>query len=121
MTSIPAVGVHIEKEHEAFPDDDPFHVHNDLGCFRLLKLTVPVATFREEVKTFPNGSLYTAATSFSCCSFDSYFHVEQNMQVVCQWPLIKNILLSAVFCVKMKESGFSERTIMRDLSGGMNR
>ncbi len=121
MTSILAVRVHIEKEHKAFPDDDPSHVHNDLGCLRLLELTVPAATFREEVKAFPDGCPDTVLAPFTRCSFDSYFHVEQNMQVVCQWLLIKNILLSAVFCVKMKESGFSEQTITRDLSGGMDR
>lgn len=64
MTSILQVLVHIEKEHEPFLHNGPFHIHHNLGRFRLFQLPEPVAAFQEEEETFPDGCLYTAVALF---------------------------------------------------------
>lgn len=104
MTSVPAVGIHIEKEHKAFPHNDPFHVHHDLGGFRLFELPVPVAALHEELEAFPDRGLDAATAAFNCCFFSSCFHVRYICNTCATRYSLKNILLCAVFCVKMKES-----------------
>lgn len=55
LTSVPAIGVDVEEEHDPFPDEQPFHVHDDLGCRGPLHLAVSLAAFGKKVKAFPDG------------------------------------------------------------------
>ena len=55
MTSIPAVGVRVEEEHDAFPDEQPFHVHYDLRRPGSFHPSVSLAALGEKVKAFPDG------------------------------------------------------------------
>jgi hypothetical protein len=55
LTSIPAVGIEVEKEHDTLPDEKPFHVHDHFGRLGPFHPAIPVAALGKKTKAFPDG------------------------------------------------------------------
>ena len=55
LTSVSAVGIRVEEEHDPFPDEQLFHVHDDFRRLGPFHLAVSLAALGKKVKAFPDG------------------------------------------------------------------